>query len=138
MMPDPMPLSQMPPDLAAITALAEHALATIPAKLRALLPNISIAVEEMPDDETLAAMGIDNAWELTGLYHGTPLPQRSVDDIARPPDQVTLYRQPILLEWIETAVDLADLVRTVLIHEIAHHFGFSDAEIEVLEERGKD
>ena len=54
-------------------------------------------------------------------------------DIARPPDLIFLYRLAILLEWIETGADLAELVRTVLIHEIAHHFGFSDAEIERLE-----
>ena len=74
-----------------------------------------------------------SAWDLTGLYSGTPLTRRSVDDIARPPNLIFLYRQPILLEWVETGVDLYRLVRNVVIHEVAHHFGFSDAEIEALE-----
>ncbi len=73
------------------------------------------------------------AWDLTGLYSGTPLTQRSVDDIARPPNLIFLYRQPILLEWIETGEDLYRLVRNVVVHEVAHHFGFSDAEIAKLE-----
>jgi predicted Zn-dependent protease with MMP-like domain len=67
------------------------------------------------------------------MYAGTPLTQRSVEDIARQPDMIFLYREPILLEWIETGEDLDRLVRNVLIHEVAHHFGFSDAEIEALE-----
>ena len=77
--------------------------------------------------------GSSSAWDLTGLYRGTPLIARSVDDIARQPDLIFLYRQPILLEWIETAEDLPRLVRSVLVHEIAHHFGFSDADIEAIE-----
>jgi acetylglutamate kinase len=88
----------------------------------------------MPDDETLNEMGIESAWDLTGLYRGTPLTQRSVSDIAREPDLIFLYRQPILLEWIETGEDLFHLVRNVLVHEVAHHFGFSDADIAALEQ----
>ncbi len=74
-----------------------------------------------------------SAWDLTGLYRGTPLTERSNSDIAREPDLIFLYRQPILLEWVETGEDLFRLVRNVLVHEIAHHFGFSDADIEALE-----
>ncbi len=77
--------------------------------------------------------GSSSPWDLTGLYHGTPLTERSVSDIARPPDLIFLYRQPILMEWIETGEDLYRLVRNVLVHEVAHHFGFSDADIEALE-----
>lgn len=94
---------------------------------------VSIAVEDMPDDETLDELEIESAWELTGLYRGTPLTQRSFGDIARQPDLVVLYREPILLEWIETGEDLYKLVRNVLLHEIAHHFGLSDEDIAVLE-----
>ncbi|MEO8715819.1 MAG: metallopeptidase family protein, partial [Acetobacteraceae bacterium] len=85
---------------------------------------------------TLDEMGIESAWDLTGLYHGTPLTARSVDDIARQPDLIFLYREPILLEWIEEGEDLYRLVRNVVIHEVAHHFGFSDAEIAMLETEG--
>ena len=95
---------------------------------------VGISVEEMPDDETLDELEIESAWDLTGLYRGTPLTERSSGDIARPPDLIFLYRQPILLEWVETGEDLFRLVRNVLLHEIAHHFGFSDADIAALEQ----
>jgi acetylglutamate kinase len=94
---------------------------------------VGIVVDEMPEDDLLAELGIDNAWELTGLYRGVPLPLQSVGDIARAPAMIHLFREPILLEWIETNEDLYRLVRNVLVHEIAHHFGFSDAEIEAIE-----
>src|SRR5487761_2576499 len=113
-----------PPSLGEIEALAERALAGIPTRLRQHIHNVGIAVEEMPDDATLDEMGIESAWDLTGLYRGTPLHRRSVDDIARAPDLILLFREPILLEWIETGEDLFRLVRNVLVHEIAHHFGF--------------
>ncbi len=116
-----------------IAELAERALAAIPAGLRRHISNLAIAVEDEADEDTLAEMGIESAWDLSGLYHGIPLGQRSVSDPARMPDLVTLYRLPILLEWIEEGEDLYRLVRNVLVHEIAHHFGFSDAEIEALE-----
>jgi predicted Zn-dependent protease with MMP-like domain len=116
-----------------MAALAERALAAIPEQLRRHVANVGIAVEELPDDDTLDEMGIESAWDLTGLYRGTPLHRRSIDDIARHPDLIFLYRQPILLEWVETGEDLYRLVRNVLLHEVAHHFGFSDADIEALE-----
>ncbi len=116
-----------------IAALAERAWAAIPGELRRHVTNVSIAVEEMPDEATLEEMGIESAWDLTGLYTGVPLNQRSTGDIARAPDLIFLYRQPILLEWVEAGEDLYHLVRNVLIHEIAHHFGFSDPDIEALE-----
>lgn len=127
-------MSGTPPTLADIEHLAEHALAAIPERFRNHLKDVAIIVEERPDDDLLRDMDLDSPWDLTGLYRGTPLPERSVDDIARQPAQVFLFREPILLEWIETGVDLSDLVRNVLVHEIAHHFGFSDAEIEALEQ----
>jgi predicted Zn-dependent protease with MMP-like domain len=122
-----------PPSAADIEALAEQALATIPPKLRRHLAGVAIAVEELADDETLDGLGIESAWDLTGVYRGVPLHLRSSGDVARSPDMIVLYRQAILLEWIEEGVDLADLVANVMIHEAAHHFGFSDAEIEALE-----
>jgi acetylglutamate kinase len=122
-----------PPSADDIADLAERAFAAIPARLAEHVRGVGISVEEMPDDETLEDLGIESPWDLTGLYHGTPLTERSVSDIARPPDLIFLYRQPILMEWIETGEDLYRLVRNVLVHEIAHHFGFSDAAIEALE-----
>lgn len=122
-----------PPTLEEIAALAEAALGAIPRRLARHVAGVGIQVDEFPDDETVAEMGLESPWDLTGLYQGTPLTQRSVEDTARLPDLIFLYRQPILAEWIDTGEDLARLVASVLIHEIGHHFGFSDADIEALE-----
>ena len=129
----PAPPFSAPPSADDIAALAERALAAIPARLRRHVQDVGIAIEEMADDATLEEMGIESGWDLTGLYRGTPLTRRSVDDITRAPNQISLYRQPILLEWIEAGEDLYRLVRNVVVHEIAHHFGFSDDEIAALE-----
>ena len=125
-----------PPSLDDILELAETALSAIPQQLRDLVGGTVMAVEEAPDDEILAEMGMESPWELTGLYRGTPLTQKSVLDIPAEPDTIVLFREPILLEWIETGEDLFRLVRNVLIHEIGHHFGLSDADISRLEEEG--
>ncbi|MDA8050164.1 MAG: metallopeptidase family protein [Rhodospirillales bacterium] len=129
-----------PPSIEDLTRLAEAALAAIPRRLARYLKGVGIMLEERADEATLAEMGLDSPWDLTGLYRGTPLGNRSVSDPARMPDTIFLYREPILLEWIESCVDLGALVRNVLVHEVAHHFGFSDAEIAALEqeiERGR-
>jgi predicted Zn-dependent protease with MMP-like domain len=123
-----------PPTADDIAELAERALAAIPVRLAEHVRGVGISVEELPDDETLDDLGIESAWELTGLYRGIPLTERSLSDVARQPDLIFLYRQPILLEWIETGEDLYHLVRNVLVHEVAHHFGFSDADIEAIEQ----
>jgi len=128
------PAFTTPPDLTDIEALAERALAAIPDRLRRHAAGVGIRVEEMPDDETLDELGLESPWDLTGLYHGTPLNRRSVDDIVRMPDLIFLYRQPILAEWIEAGEDLYLLVASVLVHEIGHHFGFSDDDIEAIEQ----
>ena len=122
-----------PPSIDDILEMAEQAFAAIPAVLRDMVRGTAIVVEEVPDDETLEEMGIENPWELTGLYRGTPLTQKSVLDVPLEPDTILLYREPILLEWVETGEELFRLVRNVLIHEIGHHFGLSDADIDRLE-----
>ena len=127
-----MPHYSLPPSAEDIIDLADRALAAIPKRLRDQVRGVSLLVEDVADDETLKEVGVDNAWELTGLYRGVPFGQ-AAGVIPQAPDQILLFREPILLEWIETGEDLFRLVRTVLIHEIAHHFGFSDAEIEALE-----
>lgn len=121
------------PTLAEIEALAEAAIAGIPERLRRHVSNLAVMVEGLADDETLEEMGIESPYDLTGLYRGTPIGQRHSDDSGRMPDTIFLYRDAILLEWIEAGEDLTRLVRNVVIHEIAHHFGFSDAEIAALE-----
>ena len=129
----PAPSHGPPPSLDDIAALAERALAEIPPRLARHIEGVGIAVEDLADEATLDELGIESAWDLSGLYSGTPLTERSVGDVARPPDLIFLYRQAILLEWIETDVDLFRLVRNVVIHEVGHHFGFSDEEIAALE-----
>ncbi len=125
----------LPPAPEDLAELADRALAAIPAPLRAHVRHVSILIEEVADDETLLELEIDNAWELTGLYRGIPFGQ-AVGAVPHAPDMIILYREPILLEWIESGEDLFRLVRNVLIHEIAHHFGFSDADIARLENEG--
>jgi len=128
---EPAPL--LPPDEDQLAALAEEALAAIQARLARHLAGVGIMIEDFPDAVTCEEMALESEWDLTGLYRGTPIGQKSVEDPARPPDTIHLYRMPILLEWIETGADLRALVRNVVVHEIAHHFGFSDAEIAALE-----
>ncbi len=122
-----------PPSLEDIVDLAEQALGSIPEPLRELVRGAAIVVEETPDEDTVEEMGLESPWELTGLYRGVPLTDKSGSDQPGTLDQIFLYREPILLEWIETGEDLFRLVRNVLIHEIGHHFGLSDADIERLE-----
>jgi len=128
-----MPNYTLPPAPEDIADLADRALAAMPKVLRQRVRGVSMTVEEVADDETLAELGIENAWELTGLYRGTPIGQKDGGGQPTAPDLVILYREPILLEWIEGGEDLFRLVRNVLIHEIAHRFGFSDADIAALE-----
>ncbi|MBV1795762.1 metallopeptidase family protein [Siccirubricoccus sp. G192] len=126
----------VPPSLDDIVEMAEAAFSAIPQVLRDLVRGTAIMVEEVPDDETLEDLGIESPWELTGLYRGIPLTEKSVLDVPQEPDTILLFREPILLEWIETGEDLFRLVRNVLIHEIGHHFGLSDDDIARLEEEG--
>ncbi len=122
-----------PPSLEDVVDIAERALASIPERFTRHARRIAIVVEEIADDETLDAMGIESGYDLTGLYRGTPMSLASESSPAHEPDMILLYREPILLEWIETGEDLHKLVHSVLVHELAHHFGFSDADIEALE-----
>ena len=105
----------------------------MPEMLREMVRGTAIVVEDIPDDATVEEMGLDSPWELTGLYRGIPLTQKSHADVVQEPDTILLYREPILLEWIETGEEIFALVRNVLIHEIGHHFGLSDDDIERLE-----
>lgn len=122
-----------PPSLEDLMEMAEDALAAIPQPLREMVRGTAIVVDEVPEDDIVAQLGLESPWELTGLYRGTPLTQKSSQDTPAEPDTILLYREPILLEWIETGEDLFRLVRNVLIHEIGHHFGLSDDDIDRLE-----
>ncbi len=123
-----------PPSEDDILHLAEAALAAMPPALAHHVRNLAIMVEDIADPETLSDLEIDNPWELTGLYRGVPLTERGSDETGQLPDTVYLYRDPILMEWIESDEDLGRLVASVLIHEIAHHFGYTDDQIDRIEE----
>lgn len=122
-----------PPTLADIEALAGRALASVPLPLKQHLGDVLIRVEEFPDEETEEAMDLDSPFDILGLYRGVALPRKSVSDPRPGVDMIFLYRRPILDFWCETGEDLAGLVRHVLIHEIGHHFGFSDEDMERIE-----
>ncbi len=126
-----------PPNNEDIQRIAEQALDALPGQLRPHVKDLAIMVEDIADDATLEDLGLDNPWELTGLYRGIPLTERSVADTVVLPDMVFLYREAILMEWVETGEDLNRLVSSVLIHEIAHHLGFSDDDIERIEADGQ-
>jgi predicted Zn-dependent protease with MMP-like domain len=125
-----------PPTAADIESLATRALATIPRRLRRHLGQVVIRVEEFPDEETEAAMGLESPFDILGLYRGVALPRKSLADPRPDLDMVFLYRRPILDYWCESGEDLGDLVRHVLIHEIGHHFGFSDEDMARIESDG--
>ncbi|WP_413204670.1 metallopeptidase family protein [Rhodospirillum sp. A1_3_36] len=122
-----------PPTLAEMEEIAQAAFDSIPAFLRDRCADVVVRFEEFPDEDVQEAMGLETPFELLGLYQGVSLDQKSLHDLPREPDMVFLYRSPLLDYWIETGEDLTDLVRHVLIHEIGHHFGFSDEDMERLE-----
>lgn len=128
----------LPPSLADLERLAAAALTTVPDELRRHVRDVVIRVEEFPDAETEEEMELESSFDIMGLYRGVDLTRKSVHDVPHSPDMIFLYRRPLLDYWCETGDDLAHLVRHVLIHEIGHHFGFSDADMEALEAQAEE
>jgi len=125
-----------PPTLDEIEAIARAALTALPEPFASHLGGVVLQVEELADEATLAEMGIDHPLDLTGLYEGIPIGERSVDHSGTLPDRIRLFRRAILDEWIEDGEALEHLVRHVLIHEVGHHFGLSDEAMHALEAQG--
>lgn len=125
-----------PPTLDEIEAIARAALTALPEPFAAKLRDVVLQVDDLADDELLAELGIEHPLDLTGVYEGIPLHERSVDQSGTMPDRIRLFRRAILDEWIADGEDLEHLVRHVLIHEAGHHFGFSDADMHALEQQG--
>ena len=121
------------PSLADIEAIATVALRRIPDKLKRHVTDVVIRVEEFPDPDTEREMALESPFDLLGLYRGVSMPERSVMDSPSDLDMIFLYRRPLLDYWCESGETLGGLVRHVLIHEIGHHFGFSDADMEAIE-----
>ena len=122
------------PSLDDFAALAEAAFESLPDPFRSLAGEAIFRVLDFADDETLASLGMEDPFELTGLYEGVDLTRQSVLDPSPQPAVITLYRRPILDEWCERGdVTLGELVAHVLVHEIGHHFGLSDDDIHRVE-----
>jgi predicted Zn-dependent protease with MMP-like domain len=125
----------LPPSLADLETLATEALRTIPEVLRQHVRDVVIQVQDFPDEETEREMELETPFDLLGLYRGVDLTRQSVSDVRTSPDMIFLYRRPLLDYWCDSGEDLAHIVRHVMIHEIGHHFGFSDEDIEALEQQ---
>ena len=120
----------MAPDVTAIEAIAREVLAGLPAEFAGHAQDVAIRVAEFASEEMLDELQIDDPFELTGLYDGIPMPEKSVADQPAGPDVVWLFRRPILDEWAARGnVTIAELVGHVMTHELAHHFGWSDEDI---------
>ncbi len=126
------------PTAAEFEAAARAVLARLPEVFARELEGVVLRIEEFATDEQLDSLGIEDPWELTGLYEGVALTERSQWDSEGLPPVITLFRQPLLAEMEETGVSLAELVRHVVIHEAGHHFGLSDDDMHALEDSVED
>ena len=123
-----------PPTADEIEAIARQALANLPGQFAQSLGDVVLLVEEFADDATLEAMGIEDPFELSGIYEGVPLTERSVDQSGTLPERIRLFRRSLLDEWAGGEETLERLVAHVLIHEVGHHFGLSDDDMHALED----
>jgi predicted Zn-dependent protease with MMP-like domain len=121
------------PTQAELEVLADQVLAALPPTFLRQMGTVVVHVVDFPDEETEEEMDLESPFDLLGLYRGVDLPHQSVHDVRTSLDAIFLYRRPLLDYWCETGEDLAQVVRHVLIHEIGHHFGFSDDDMERIE-----
>ena len=123
------------PSLADIEALAQQAVERLPDLFRRHLGSVLLRVEDFPDAEVMAAMELDSEWDILGLYQGCHVGMKGDEPSGALPDMIFLYRRPLLDEWSQTDDSLEAIVAHVLIHEVGHHFGLSDAAMEAIEAR---
>lgn len=128
-----MTKSTTAPTLADIDAMAKAALALLPEELKPYTTDVVILTQDFPDEDVCREMDLESPFDILGLYQGTSLADKRIDSSGAMPDMVFIYRRPILDYWCETGEDLGHVVRHVLIHEIGHHFGFSDETMEAIE-----
>jgi predicted Zn-dependent protease with MMP-like domain len=124
---------RMPTD-ADIDAIARRTLDRLPSPFRESLGDVVLLVEPVADAETARSLGLRHPMQLSGLYQGIPLNQQSFSQSGTLPERVTLYSRPIIAEWQSTRFSLAQIVSHIVIHEIGHHFGFSDDDMHALED----
>jgi predicted Zn-dependent protease with MMP-like domain len=130
-------LSGRMPSAADIEAIARRTLNRLPPPFSDSLDDVVLLVEEVADLATARSVGLRHPMQLSGLYQGVPLNQQSVEHSGMLPEKITLYRQPILAEWRSTRVGLDQLVSHIVIHEVGHHFGFSDDDMHALEDEAE-
>jgi predicted Zn-dependent protease with MMP-like domain len=133
-MPRPMRRFGTPPSAGEMEAIARRVLDSLPEPFAESLRDVVLLIEDFADDETLAAMDIEDPFDLTGIYEGIPVTERSVEHSGTMPDRIRLFRRPILDEWADGDDTLEHLVAHVLVHEVGHHFGLSDEAMHALEE----
>ncbi len=121
------------PNLAEFETIANAAYKKLPAAFRDMTKDVLIRVEDFPTDEVLDSLGIESPFGLLGLYQGVDLTRQSVLDVSPLPEMISLYRRPILDYWAEHEDKLGDIIAHVLVHEIGHHFGLSDDDMERIE-----
>jgi predicted Zn-dependent protease with MMP-like domain len=127
------------PTLEDIEALADAAFARLPATFRRLCDGLVIQVVDFPDDETLDEMGAESEFDLLGLFRGRGLPDRgAIAETGQMPNMIWLYRRPLLDYWCDGDDTLEAVVTHVLVHEIGHHFGLTDADMESIERQARD
>ena len=115
--------------------MARLALNGLPGAFAQHLGGVVLSIEEFADEATLAAMGIGEAFDLTGLYEGIPIGEKEAGHSGALPDRIRLFRRPILDEWADGGEALERLVRHIVVHEVGHHFGLSDEDMHALEEK---
>ena len=124
----------LPPSADEIEAIARAALIGLPEPFASHLGAVVLQVDELAEQELLTELGIDHPLDLTGVYEGVPIGEKSVDAPNQLPDRIRLFRRAILDEWVEEGEEFEHLIRHILIHEAGHHFGLSDEAMHALEE----
>lgn len=124
------------PSLVELEVLAGEVFRHLPAKFRQLCTDVVIQVDDFPSDDVLEELNAETEFDLLGLFHGVGLPFRSESAPVQMPNMIWLYRRPILDYWAEHDETLGAIVRHVLVHEIGHHFGLSDADMQAIEQAG--
>jgi predicted Zn-dependent protease with MMP-like domain len=125
------------PSAADIEAIARATLDRLPSPFAESLGDVVLLIEEVASPDTARSLGLNHPMQLSGLYQGVPLNRQSVQQSGMLPERITLYRRPIIAEWQSSGVGLEQLVSHIVIHEVGHHFGFSDDDMHALEREGE-